>query len=64
MQIKFNSKAMCVHVCGTWYGCVGVCGFVFRGEMSDTIGSKIRLKLCRLSFFDWIPQSEDSVENK
>ena len=50
--------------CGTWYGCVAVwpCGCVFGGGTSDAIGSKNTCKTFSTEFFDWIRQSELSVE--
>ena len=41
---------------------VWACGRVFCGGMSDTMGSKNRCKTFSTDFFDWIPQSESSVE--
>ena len=50
--------------CGTWYGCVAVwpCGCVFGGGMNDAIGSENTCKTFSTEFFDWIRQSEFSVE--
>ena len=52
--------------CGTWYGCVAVwpCGCVFGGGMSDAIGSKNTCKILSTEFFDWIRQSDFSVEKR
>ena len=54
--------------CGTWYGLVAVwpCGRVgvFGGGMNDTIGFKNTCKTFSTEFFDWIRQSEFSVEKR
>ena len=51
-------------LCGTWYGCMAVwpCGCVFDSGMSDAIGSKKTCKTFSTEFFDWIRQSQFSVE--
>ena len=62
--------------CGAWYGCVAVwpCGCVFGGGMNGAIGSKNTCKTFstelfdwshpveKVGFFDWIRQSQFSVE--
>ena len=50
--------------CGTWYGCVAVwaCGCVFGGAMNDATGLKNTCKTFSTEFFDWIRQSDFSVE--
>ena len=44
-----------------WY-LVWACGCVLCGGMTDEMGSKIRCKTFSTEFFDWMPQSENSVE--
>ena len=41
---------------------VWACGCVFCGGMSDAMGSKIKDKTFSTEFFEWIRQSEFSVE--